>query len=62
MDGIKLRRPVIPGDQLRLEAETVRLKSRTAMLKTRAWVERDLAAEAELRLVLVSEGATTADA
>jgi UDP-3-O-[3-hydroxymyristoyl] N-acetylglucosamine deacetylase/3-hydroxyacyl-[acyl-carrier-protein] dehydratase len=62
MDGIRLRRPVIPGDQLRLEAETVRLKSRTAMLKTRAWVDRDLAAEAELRLVLVSEDATTADA
>jgi UDP-3-O-[3-hydroxymyristoyl] N-acetylglucosamine deacetylase/3-hydroxyacyl-[acyl-carrier-protein] dehydratase len=60
MDGIKLRRPVTPGDQLRLEAETVRLKSRTAVLKTRAWVEHDLAAEAELRLVLVNEGASPA--
>jgi UDP-3-O-[3-hydroxymyristoyl] N-acetylglucosamine deacetylase/3-hydroxyacyl-[acyl-carrier-protein] dehydratase len=62
MDGVKLRRPVIPGDQLRLEAETVRLKSRTAMLKTKAWVDSDLAAEAELRLVLVNDGAQIADA
>ena len=62
MEGIKLRRPVIPGDQLRLEAETVRLKARTAVLKTRAWVERDLAAEAELRLILVNEGTQAAAA
>ena len=54
VDGVRLRRPVTPGDQLRLESEAVRLKSRTAVLKTRAWVERDLAAEAELTLVLVN--------
>jgi UDP-3-O-[3-hydroxymyristoyl] N-acetylglucosamine deacetylase/3-hydroxyacyl-[acyl-carrier-protein] dehydratase len=55
MNNIKLRRQVIPGDQLRLEAEVVRLKSRTAVLATRALVHRDLAAEAQLRLVLVDE-------
>ena len=54
MDKVKLRKTVHPGDQLRLEAEVVRLKARTAQVVTRAWVGDELAAEARIRFMLVS--------
>jgi UDP-3-O-[3-hydroxymyristoyl] N-acetylglucosamine deacetylase/3-hydroxyacyl-[acyl-carrier-protein] dehydratase len=53
LNNIKLRRAVVPGDQLRLVARTERLKSRTAVLETQAWVDKDLAASAQIRLVMV---------
>jgi len=53
MDKVKLRKSVHPGDQLRLEAEVVRAKARTAEVFTRAWVGDRLAAEARLRFMLV---------
>jgi len=54
MDKVKLRKTVHPGDQLRLEAEVVRSKARTAQVVTRAWVGDELAAEARIRFMLVS--------
>jgi UDP-3-O-[3-hydroxymyristoyl] N-acetylglucosamine deacetylase/3-hydroxyacyl-[acyl-carrier-protein] dehydratase len=51
MDNVKLRRPVVPGDQLVLEAETVRAKLRTFQVRVRALVDGAVAAEAELRYV-----------
>jgi UDP-3-O-[3-hydroxymyristoyl] N-acetylglucosamine deacetylase/3-hydroxyacyl-[acyl-carrier-protein] dehydratase len=53
LDKVKLRRSVRPGDQLRLEAEVVRSKARTAEVFTRAWVGDALAAEARIRFMLV---------
>jgi UDP-3-O-[3-hydroxymyristoyl] N-acetylglucosamine deacetylase/3-hydroxyacyl-[acyl-carrier-protein] dehydratase len=53
MDRVKLRRAVHPGDQLRLEAEVVRFKARTAEVNARAWVGDELAAEARIRFMLV---------
>jgi UDP-3-O-[3-hydroxymyristoyl] N-acetylglucosamine deacetylase/3-hydroxyacyl-[acyl-carrier-protein] dehydratase len=53
MDKVKLRRSVRPGDQLRLEAEVVRSKARTAAVVTRAWVGDELAAEARIRFMLI---------
>ncbi len=53
MDKVKLRKTVHPGDQLRLEAEVVRSKARTAQVNTRAWVGDELAAEAKIRFMLV---------
>jgi UDP-3-O-[3-hydroxymyristoyl] N-acetylglucosamine deacetylase/3-hydroxyacyl-[acyl-carrier-protein] dehydratase len=53
MDKVKLRRSVRPGDQLRLEAEVIRSKARTAEVMTRAWVGDELAAEARIRFMLV---------
>jgi len=53
MDKVKLRKSVHPGDQLRLEAEVVRSKARTAEVVTRAWVGDELAAEARIRFMLV---------
>jgi UDP-3-O-[3-hydroxymyristoyl] N-acetylglucosamine deacetylase/3-hydroxyacyl-[acyl-carrier-protein] dehydratase len=53
MDGVKLRRAVVPGDQLVLEVETVRAKLRTFHVRTRALVDGSVAAEAELRFIRV---------
>jgi UDP-3-O-[3-hydroxymyristoyl] N-acetylglucosamine deacetylase/3-hydroxyacyl-[acyl-carrier-protein] dehydratase len=53
MDKVKLRRPVTPGDQLILEAETIRVRSRTGHTKCRAYVGSHLAAEAEIKFMLV---------
>ncbi len=47
LDNVKFRRPVIPGDQLRLEVELLANRGRTLRLKGEAYVEGQLAAEAE---------------
>jgi hypothetical protein len=38
-----------------MEAVAVRVKERTAVLKTRAFVNQELAAEAQLRFVLLDD-------
>lgn len=55
LDRVKLRKPVTPGDQLVLEAETVRVRSRIAHVRCRAYVHQDLAAEAEVKFMLVDD-------
>jgi UDP-3-O-[3-hydroxymyristoyl] N-acetylglucosamine deacetylase/3-hydroxyacyl-[acyl-carrier-protein] dehydratase len=57
MDNVKLRRPVVPGDQLVLEAESVRAKSRTFQARARALVQGNVAAEAEFRFVRIDRAA-----
>jgi UDP-3-O-[3-hydroxymyristoyl] N-acetylglucosamine deacetylase/3-hydroxyacyl-[acyl-carrier-protein] dehydratase len=53
MDKVKMRHPVIPGDQLILEAVTVRVKSRTGHVRCKAYVGEKLAAEADIKFMLV---------
>lgn len=48
MDAVRFRRPVVPGDQLILEAKVLKMRSRVAKMAGRALVEGQLAAEAEL--------------
>lgn len=48
IDRVKFRRPVVPGDQLILEVEVVKLRSRTAQMRGRAFVDGKLVSEAEL--------------
>jgi UDP-3-O-[3-hydroxymyristoyl] N-acetylglucosamine deacetylase / 3-hydroxyacyl-[acyl-carrier-protein] dehydratase len=55
LDRVKLRRPVTPGDQLVLEAEAIRIRSRIAHVRCRAYVADDLAAEAEVKFMLVDD-------
>jgi UDP-3-O-[3-hydroxymyristoyl] N-acetylglucosamine deacetylase/3-hydroxyacyl-[acyl-carrier-protein] dehydratase len=55
MDGVKLRKSVVPGDQLILTAETVRLRRRTAQCRCKAMVGERLVAEAEIRFMLVDD-------
>jgi UDP-3-O-[3-hydroxymyristoyl] N-acetylglucosamine deacetylase/3-hydroxyacyl-[acyl-carrier-protein] dehydratase len=55
MDGVKLRKSVVPGDQLILTAETVRLRKRTAQCRCRAMVGQQIVAEAEIRFMLIDD-------
>jgi 3-hydroxyacyl-[acyl-carrier-protein] dehydratase len=48
IDKVKFRRPVVPGDQLLLEAVALRTGSRVWKLAGKAFVEGNLAAEAEV--------------
>jgi len=53
MDKVKMRHPVTPGDQLILEAVTVRVKSRTGHVRCKAFVQDKLACEADIKFMLV---------
>ena len=53
MDRVKLRQPVVPGDQLILEANAVRVRSRTGHMRCKAFVGEKLAAEADIKFMLV---------
>jgi 3-hydroxyacyl-[acyl-carrier-protein] dehydratase len=53
IDEARFRRPVIPGDQLRLTMDLVKLRSRTCKMHGRAEVDGELAAEAQIMSALV---------
>ncbi|MBU4561210.1 3-hydroxyacyl-ACP dehydratase FabZ, partial [bacterium] len=53
IDKVRFRRPVVPGDTLRLEAEVIKIRGRMGKMATRAYVEDKLVAEAELMFALV---------
>ena len=53
LDKVKLRKPVVPGDQLLLESEAVRIKKRTGEVKTTASVAGKIVAEAQIRFMIV---------
>jgi len=48
MDGVKFRRPVVPGDQIRFELVPLRTGSRIWKMAGKASVEGEVAAEAVL--------------
>lgn len=53
IDKVRLRRPVVPGDQLRLEAEVVKARGSRAHVRCTATVGGDASGEAELRFMLI---------
>ena len=53
VDEARFRRPVVPGDQVRLTMEVIKLRSRTCKMRGTAEVEGELAAEAEIMSALV---------
>ncbi|MCX5635722.1 MAG: hypothetical protein NTW55_07795 [Planctomycetota bacterium] len=55
MDNVKLRKAVVPGDQLILTAETVRVRKRTAQCRCMAMVGEIVAAEADIMFMLVDD-------
>ncbi len=55
MDKVKIRRSVVPGDQLTLIAEAVKVRGRSAMCKCKAMVGEEVAAEAILKFMLVDD-------
>ena len=56
IDKVKLRKPVVPGDQMRLEVDVLKLRRRAGKVQTRAIVRGQLVAEAELMFSLVEPG------
>jgi len=53
MDKVKMRKPVRPGDRLLLEARRIHVRSRTGHCRCRALLGEDVAAEAEIKFMLV---------
>lgn len=55
IDKARFKRPVVPGDQLRMEVELVKVKGSIGKGKGSAYVGDELAAEAELMFVLTDK-------
>jgi len=53
IDKARFKRMVVPGDQLRLEVELVRLKGRICHIRGRALVDGEVATEAEIFATLL---------
>ena len=53
IDDVKLRRPVVPGDQLRIEVDALKIKTAHASVTAVARVDDAIAAEARIRFVLI---------
>jgi UDP-3-O-[3-hydroxymyristoyl] N-acetylglucosamine deacetylase / 3-hydroxyacyl-[acyl-carrier-protein] dehydratase len=53
IDGVKLRRPVVPGDQLLLEVVARRIKETAACIVGTAQVGESIVAEAKLRFAII---------
>jgi 3-hydroxyacyl-[acyl-carrier-protein] dehydratase len=55
IDGMKFKRQVLPGDVLKLEAEILMNKMGVVKAKVRATVEGNVAAEGEIKFVMVKK-------
>jgi beta-hydroxyacyl-ACP dehydratase FabZ len=55
IDKARFRRVVEPGDQLRIEVEILRLRSRSAKFKAVAKVDGKVASEAEMMCMMIEE-------
>ena len=62
IDKVRFRKPVVPGDQLRLKLTTIRQKQRIFKMRGEAYVGDTLVAEAELMAAIESkQGETSPD-
>ncbi|MBD3180649.1 UDP-3-O-[3-hydroxymyristoyl] N-acetylglucosamine deacetylase [Candidatus Poribacteria bacterium] len=52
VDNVKFRRQVVPGDQLRLEVQVLRLRGHIAKFSGKALVDGDIAVEAEFTIAI----------
>jgi UDP-3-O-[3-hydroxymyristoyl] N-acetylglucosamine deacetylase/3-hydroxyacyl-[acyl-carrier-protein] dehydratase len=55
IDGVRFRKPVLPGDQIRFELELVQFRRGTCKVEGKAYVEGDLVAEATLMATIVDK-------
>jgi 3-hydroxymyristoyl/3-hydroxydecanoyl-(acyl carrier protein) dehydratase len=55
IDKVRFRKPVVPGDQLRLKLTTIRQKQKVFKMRGEAYVDDTLVAEAELMAVIESK-------
>jgi 3-hydroxyacyl-[acyl-carrier-protein] dehydratase/UDP-3-O-[3-hydroxymyristoyl] N-acetylglucosamine deacetylase/3-hydroxyacyl-[acyl-carrier-protein] dehydratase len=56
IENTKFRKPVVPGDQLRLEAHLLKLKGKFLQLEGRALVEGEVVVEGNLLASLLEKG------
>ena len=63
INNAKFRKPVLPGDQLMLELEMVSRRSKICQMRGKAYVEGQLAAEADLSAAIVDrvDGASSSN-
>ncbi len=55
IDRVKFRRPVVPGDQVRMVAELVKVRGTMGKVWAEAFVEGELVAEGEFLFALTSK-------
>lgn len=55
MDRVKFRKPVVPGDQLKMTAEVIKLRSSMGKIWAEAYVDGQIAAEGEFLFALVKK-------
>ena len=55
IEGAKFRRPVVPGDQLRLEVTPIRIRQRAGKMEGKAYVNNHLVAEAQMTFSISEE-------
>lgn len=53
LHNFKFRKIVVPGDQLRLEAEIVKARGRFATIRGRAIVDKDIVADGEISAAII---------
>jgi beta-hydroxyacyl-ACP dehydratase FabZ len=56
IDKVRFRKPVVPGDQLIFEAEILRRRAAAVKMATRAFVDGQMVAEAELMATITTKG------
>lgn len=55
IDQVKFRKPVTPGDQIRIESEMIKARRAIAKVKCQAFVGDDLVAHGELMFTVVPQ-------
>jgi UDP-3-O-[3-hydroxymyristoyl] N-acetylglucosamine deacetylase/3-hydroxyacyl-[acyl-carrier-protein] dehydratase len=53
LDKVKLRKAVVPGDQMVMETQTIRASSRLGEVQCHAYVSGELVAEAQVKFLMV---------
>jgi beta-hydroxyacyl-ACP dehydratase FabZ len=53
LDNVKFRKPVVPGDQLRMEVEMLQFRGKVARMKGTALVDGQVVTEAEMMACVV---------
>lgn len=56
IDKAKFRKPIVPGDQIRIEVDMLKLKNRICQIRGKAMVEGEVAAEGEILAAVLDVG------
>jgi 3-hydroxyacyl-[acyl-carrier-protein] dehydratase/UDP-3-O-[3-hydroxymyristoyl] N-acetylglucosamine deacetylase/3-hydroxyacyl-[acyl-carrier-protein] dehydratase len=53
LQNVKFRKIVVPGDQMRLEAEIIKVRARFATIRGRAIVDKEIVVEGEIAAAII---------